>query len=249
MRGDRRAQPRRSLHVPTIPMLHPRSRSSRRETQQAAGSQSHKRDTRHEAEGAGAEQSLATRAEDEAHAGYGIGGTMGQGAWPHAPRADPQQGELAGHCGARAGYREDPCDGEVRVAHPVVVPHDNGGGVSQPRKFWGTELPQGSPTARAGSCGGPDGSRHPGESAPQAPGYRVLGINWANPGRKCPADSGAPRLGTPNSESHWVSRASPYASERHRLDGCVGERPSLGVVAPHEAGARVAGRNGRSLAC
>ena len=67
--------------------------------------------------------------------------------------------------------------------------------------------------------------------------------------RKCPADSGAPRLGTPNSESHWVSRASPYASERHRLDGCVGERPSLGVVAPHEASARVAGRKGPTLAC
>ena len=200
-------------------MLHSRSRSSRRETQQAAGSQSHKRDTRHEAEGAGAEQSLATRAEDEAHAGYGIGGTMGQSAWPHAPRADPQQGEPAGHRGAREGYREDPCDGEVRVAHPVVVPHDNGGDVSQPpnsgapssrrvvrqlalgpaevllgagtpakvpRRFWGTELPQGSPTARAGSCGGPDGSRHPGESAPQILGYRVLGINWANPRAKVP---------------------------------------------------------------
>ena len=122
-----------------------------------------------------------------------------------------------------------------------------GGRVTAP-EFWGTELPQGSPTARAGSCGGPDGSGHPGESAPQILGYRVLGINWANPGRKCPADSGAPRLGTPNSESHWVSRASPYASERHRLDGCVGKRASLGVVAPHEAGARVAGRNGCSLA-
>ena len=57
---------------------------------------------------------------------------MGQSAWPHAPRADPQQGEPAGHRGAREGYREDPCDGEVRVAHPVVVPHDNGGDVSQP---------------------------------------------------------------------------------------------------------------------
>jgi len=153
VRGDRRAQPRQSLHVPTIPMLHSRSRSSRRETQQAAGSQSHKRDTHHEAEGAGAEQSLATQAEDEAHAGYGIGGTMGQSAWPHAPRADPQQGELAGHRGAREGYREDPCDGEVRVAHPVVVPHDNGGDVSQPPNSGApsSEAPLGVGNGRAGS--------------------------------------------------------------------------------------------------
>ena len=230
-------------------MLHSRSRSSRRETQQAAGSQSHKRDTRHEAEGAGAEQSLATRAEDEAHVGYGIGDTVGQGAWPHAPRADPQQGELAGHRGAREGYREDPCDGEVRVAHPVVVPHDNGGDVSQPPN---SGAPSSRRVVRQLALGPAEvllGAGAPGESAPQAPGYRVLGINWANPGRKCPADSGAPRLGTPNSESHWASRASPYASERHRLDGCVGERASLGVVAPHEAGARVAGRNGPTLAC
>ena len=174
---------------------------------------------------------------------------MGQGARPHAPRADPQQGELAGHRGAREGYREDPCDGEVRVAHPVVVPHDNGGDVSQPPN---SGAPSSRRVVRQLALGPAEvllGAGAPGESAPQAPGYRVLGINWANPGRKCPADSGVPRLGTPNSESHWVSRASPYASERHRLDGCVGERASLGVVAPHETGARVAGRNGCSLAC
>ena len=140
-------------------------------------------------------------------------------------------------------------DSTSETLRPRHQSHGTGPAAKVPRRFWGTELPQGSPTARAGSCGGPDGSRRPGESAPQAPGYRVLGINWANPGRKCPADSGAPRLGTPNSESHWVSRASPYASERHRLDGCVGERPSLGVVAPHEASARVAGRKGPTLAC
>ena len=125
---------------------------------------------------------------------------MGQGAWPHAPRADPQQGELAGHCGARAGYREDPCDGEVRVAHPVVVPHDNGGGVSQPRKFWGTELPQGSPTARAGSCGGPDGSRHPGESARRLRGTEFWESTGQTPGESAPQILGHRGLGplTPN---------------------------------------------------
>ena len=201
MRGDRRAQPRQSLHVPTIPMLHSRSRSSRRETQQAAGSQSHKRDTRHEAEGAGAEQSLATRAEDEAHAGYGIGGTMGQSAWPHAPRADPQQGELAGHRGAREGYREDPCDGEVRVAHPVVVPHDNGGDVSQPPNsgapssrrvvrqlalgpaevLLGAGTPAKVPRRLRGTELWESTGQTPGESAPQILGHRGLGPRTPNP--------------------------------------------------------------------
>ena len=182
-------------------MLHSRSRSSRRETQQAAGSQSHKRDTRHEAEGAGAEQSLATRAEDEAHAGYGIGGTMGQGAWPHAPRADPQQGELAGHRGAREGYREDPCDGEVRVAHPVVVPHDNGGDVSQPPNsgapssrrvvrqlalgpagvLMGAGAPAKVPRRLRGTEFWESTGQTPGESAPQILGYRGLGPRTPNP--------------------------------------------------------------------
>ena len=41
------------------------------------------------------------------------------------------------------------------------------------------------------------GAGAPGESAPQIPGYRVLGINWANLRRKCPADSGAPSSEAP----------------------------------------------------
>ena len=99
------------------------------------------------------------------------------------------------------GYREDPCDGEVRVAHPVVVPHDNGGGVSQPPNsgapssrrvvrqlalgpaevLLGAGTPAKVPRKFWGTEFWESTGQTPGESAPQILGHRGLGLRTPNP--------------------------------------------------------------------